>query len=377
MRCLHLSNDYSGSTVYKNLCMALDYNGVTQTIYHPTRSVHQMDKNLIKFKEPNSKIFYSPILTNYSRIDFNFKKRRILKDLTLKDINASEYDVIHAHTWYSDGAIALSLKKRFGTPYIVTVRNTDLNLFFKYMVHLRKLGLEILRESENVVMISAQYNIRLKNLLEKYSEEGIIPKLKVIPNGIDPYWIENTYIKKQKITSPINLIHIGDFSRNKNVSSIIQSYQQLKKEGFELKLHLIGGKGVESNFQKKYGQDIDIIFYGFVSDKILISSLLKKSDIFVMPSHSETFGLVYIEALSQGIPVIYTKGEGIDGFYDKSIGECVNSRSLDSITDGIRKIILNYSNYNFNSNEMANNHNWGTIAKKYISIYESIISKYK
>lgn len=41
------------------------------------------------------------------------------------------------------------------------------------------------------------------------------------------------------------------------------------------------------------------------------------SDIFVMPSKPETFGLVYVEALSQGLPILYAKGEGFDGYFDE------------------------------------------------------------
>ena len=56
-----------------------------------------------------------------------------------------------------------------------------------------------------------------------------------------------------------------------------------------------------------------------------------------MPSSNETFGLVFIEALSQSLPIIYTKGEGIDGYFkDDFIGKAVNSKDNQSIAYAIK-----------------------------------------
>lgn len=92
-----------------------------------------------------------------------------------------------------------------------------------------------------------------------------------------------------------------------------------------------------------------------------------ENDLFVMPSHSETFGLVYLEALSQGLPVLYTKGQGIDGVFTASVGEAVNSRSVSSIGDGIKKIIQKYDSYK--SIDDMSGYSWFSIAKKYKQIY--------
>jgi glycosyltransferase involved in cell wall biosynthesis len=52
----------------------------------------------------------------------------------------------------------------------------------------------------------------------------------------------------------------------------------------------------------------------------------RNSDIFIMPSYNETFGLVYIEAMSQGLPIIYTQNEGVDGYFKEgSVGYSVKT----------------------------------------------------
>lgn len=56
-----------------------------------------------------------------------------------------------------------------------------------------------------------------------------------------------------------------------------------------------------------------------------------------MPSYHETFGLVYIEALTQHLAIVYTKGQGVDGMLDSSVGEAVKASSKANIK---RKDIL-------------------------------------
>lgn len=142
MRILHLSNDYSGSTVYMNLISSLDNLDISQTIYNPIRDVQLVGKNKVILKNKDSSIIYSPIL-NYTtdRLFFKSKIKKIVKDV-ITQIELSSVDCIHAHTWYSDGAVAYELSKRLDIPYIVTIRNTDLNLFYKYMLHLRPYALK-------------------------------------------------------------------------------------------------------------------------------------------------------------------------------------------------------------------------------------------
>jgi glycosyltransferase involved in cell wall biosynthesis len=374
MNVLHISNDYSGSQVYKSLIKNLDNKGIEQTVYHPVRSAAKVGKNNIRFDVSSSQIIYSHILNNYTRINFKYKEKKIFEDLKFKFPDIDKYNLTHAHTWYSDGAIALAIKKQFGIPYVLAIRNTDLNLFYKYMFHLRKLGIEILEKAESIIVISPQSKLRMEQILKNASRTELIEKLLTISNGVDPFWIKNWSKKKKVINSPVELIFVGGFDRNKNVQFTIDAYKILKKEGLVLKLNLVGDS-TNSRLKQINKHDENIVFHGFLKNKNNVSDLLRKSDIFVMPSHSETFGLVYVEALSQGVPVVYTKGEGIDGFYDSSIGESVDSNDLESITNGIRKIILNYALYNFNSKKIAENHDWNTISKQYLNIYESVSSK--
>lgn len=103
-------------------------------------------------------------------------------------------------------------------------------------------------------------------------------------------------------------------------------------------------------------------------EKIL--EIMDNCDIFVMPSHRETFGLVYIEAMSRGLPVVYTKGQGIDGFFEEGeIGYPVDPAETNAIVTAIENIIMNYSNISKNCIVNSKAFNWSSVSNEYIKLY--------
>ena len=95
-----------------------------------------------------------------------------------------------------------------------------------------------------------------------------------------------------------------------------------------------------------------------------------------MPSRKETFGLVYIEALSQGLPILYSKNDGIDGFYeDGYVG--YGAIALDK-EDIKRQIIKIYDDYptlleNIRNLNFEKDFGWPSIAQKYYTIYKQVV----
>jgi glycosyltransferase involved in cell wall biosynthesis len=366
---LHISNDYSGSKVYNNLCSSLDKLGIRQTVYNPVQRTLPLGKNVIDFKIENSQIIYSPILSFYTRLNFCVKINRILHDISAK-VDLPKIRIIHAHTWYSDGAIAYEIYKRCNIPYIVTIRNTDLNLFFKYMLHLRKYGVDILLSASLIIFISPIYMKRFleSKTIQKY-RHALKDKIEVIPNGIDDFWMDNVLERRTKLHTPVELLYMGSFTSNKNVMRLLQAVERLNLNGVKYNLKIIGSGGRKQNSILKYIKGKPFISYlGEVRDREELKKAFSNSDIFTMPSKSETFGLVYIEAISQGLPILFSINEGIDGCYD-NIGEGVNPLNIKDISNGIEKITDNFNKFQFHPLDIVQNHNWIQIAKKYNELY--------
>ena len=372
---LHISNDYSGSTVYMNLIRELDALDFQQVIYNPVREEKRVGVNSVEFKAAGSEIIYRPILNYHiDRLLYPWKIRKIVKDIQ-KQVDFSKVTFIHAHTWYSDGGVAYELSKKYGIPYIVTIRNTDLNLFQKKLKYVRPYGRKILDRAQKIILISAAYKERiltqnsLKPILSQLEE-----KIEIIPNGVDPFWIKNATEQKKVLKEPVKILYIGKFDSGKNVLNLVKAVYSLNNEGILCSLNLVGGGGKDEREIMSYVNRYPEIFayHGKIYDKDKLMKIMKSCDIFAMPSRNETFGLVYVEAMLQGLPILYTAGEGIDGFYAEAIGEKVSKvAEAEEIATGLKKMIKDLGTYHIPTNKLLENHDWSSIAKNYHNIYES------
>ena len=116
-----------------------------------------------------------------------------------------------------------------------------------------------------------------------------------------------------------------------------------------------------------------ITYHGQIFDKTKLQEIYKANSIFAMPSIHETFGLVYVEALSQGLSVLYTKNEGIDGLFTEPIGEVVMPTSTESIREALRKLLTHPEDYQTLPEERFQTFQWTSIAQTYQNIYRQII----
>lgn len=345
-----------------------------QYVYVPTRTKDEIGKyqNLsLQYVD----YYYKHILNKYDRVFYHHKIKKTFTFIE-KELPGDAIDLIHAHFLFSDGGIALNYYKKYKTPYIVAVRNTDLNLFFKYMIHLRSKGVEILKNAAKIIFISHSYQ---KELLEKYIpkklKNSITDKSIVIPNGIDSFWLENTHSEHSLKTDFIKVLYVGDFSKNKNIQNTISALQLLRNEGIDIRFTIVGGGGdYESKIMNLVNVNKNWIKYiPRTNNKQELLKIFRESDLFCMPSIYETFGLVYIEALSQSLPIIYTKGQGIDGYFKEGeVGYSVNCFIKEDIKAKIIAILKNYNYISSNCYKLASYFSWNKITNQYINLYRSI-----
>lgn len=370
MHCLHICNDFSLTRVHSQLYKRLDTTEFRQTIFNPVRQETPIGNNAFAFTHPLSKVVYSKPLKSIHRILFRLKIRQLYTDAK-KKIDIESITFSHATTLFSDGALAYKLFKTKGIPYVVAVRVTDIDTFFRYRPDLKYLAYKILDNAEKVIFISDSLKYRFLNhpyIIKRKSK--IAKKTIVIYNGVDAHWLQN--IAPQKTNEPSNLIYVGRFLRRKNVPFLMKSVVQLNKEGFNCKLTIVGNKGPDKEIIDELAALNPSFFTltGAIHNREELQEQYRKSHIFAMPSASETFGLVYIEALSQGVPVLYCKNEGVDGIFDFKIGEaCVTS--IESITEGLRTMLSKYASYELDKINF-DLFDWGVISKKYLKLYEEI-----
>lgn len=377
MKILYLSEDYDNTRVHHNLITALLSNSfnIEFVIFNTDREWNN-NENKIQYDNSNYRLITQKLKAEIHKrycLDFRFKinhKYNFLK----KNINIESFDLVHAATLFSEGAVAYRIFKRYNIPYIVAVRGTDLSLYLKYMVHLWPLGVKILKNASKIILITNNlYNTFNTHPLIKHFCNKAKYKEMVIANGIDKYWHEHRNFEPRQNH---NILYIGKFDSNKNVESLIKAVLQLKNEIPDVHLTLVGGGDSEHDKIVQYCKNNpDTLDYkGKIFDKDELRDIMEQNSVFAMVSHSETFGLVYVEALSQNLRILYTKGQGIDGTFTENVGEAVNSHSISSITSNLRKLLLNPSGY---TTELLNieSFSWNIIAEEYLGIYESLLKR--
>jgi glycosyltransferase involved in cell wall biosynthesis len=322
----------------------------------------------------NAQVIYSYDYSRYERIRYHYKRNNILWGLRNK-INLDDTDLVHAHYLFSSGGVAYEIKQKRNIDYIVAIRNTDINTFFRYAIHLRKFGIEILNAAKKIIFVSpAHKNCLLDKYIPKDLEESIERKSLIFPNGIHDFWFDNKYSCKKTLKGKIYFIYVGEFTKNKNIMSIIKAIGKLRNKGYDSVIKLIGhgdqaGKIKDiANKNKAFIETSD-----WINSKEELLEEYRKADIFIMPSFTETFGLVYIEALSQGLPIIYTKGQGVDGYFNSGeVGYACNPSNVMDIVACAENIIQKYHEISPNCARSIDEFRWNVICRKYEGLYKGL-----
>jgi len=372
MKVLHLCSAYIMSNLYCELMESLDELGINQAIYIPVKSKQSYNEKILNNLN-NTNFIYSKIFNDIDRLFYNHKTNKILYDIQNK-VNFDDINLTHAHSLFSMGGIASKLKKEKNIDYIVAIRNTDVNLFFRHLFYLRKIGIEIMKEAKKIIFVSAAYKEFVINRYVPHKlRDCIEQKSVIIPNGVNPFWLKNKHVKSEyKNKNQISLIYVGDFSKNKNIDISIKAARKLKELGCNINFTIIGSGGNSEYKIKKLSRiNKDIVkIYARIEEREKLLNMYRKSDIFIMPSFHETFGLVYLEAMSQGLPIIYTKGQGVDGYFKEgTVGYSVNPKDISDIVKKIEMIVHNYNEISKNCYNIVEDFSWDKIAKMYYGVY--------
>lgn len=364
MRVLQIANAYLKNKLYTLLFDSLEKQGQKQTVFVPVG-------NRESFSEVPENVHVVPCFHTLDRFMFFSKQRKMLSWLK-RNLQPEDFDVVHAHTVFSGGYAAYRLYRRYGIPYVVAVRNTDVNTFFRYMVHLRGVGVNVMRHASRIIFLSPKYQ---ETVFEKYIPKALhqelLAKSQVIPNGISNLFLENKGEPRQELGETIRLIYIGDVDSNKNLDLTLKAAQLLMAKGIQVTMTVVG-RIKEESYRELMRDKSWVEYYERCPQHQLLGQL-QNADIFVMPSHHETFGLVYAEAMSQGLPVLYTAGQGFDGhFPDGTVGYAVSDTDAEELAQRILDVVDNYEELSGNAVQLVERFDWDKIAEQYVEIYQEI-----
>ena len=274
-------------------------------------------------------------------------------------------DIIHAQ-FYSIGAIAAVLKKRYKVPFVITEHssklNTDLQNISQLDLNLAKSAYQC---ADKLIAVSHALAANLKN---NFQVEAT-----VIPNIVDVSQFQ--YVERTP-KDDFTFISVGNLVKIKGFDQLLEAFAEAFKADNAVKLSIVGDGPELENLQNTVTR---LNLNGKVSllrtiGRNRIKSFYQEGDAFVLASHSETFGVVFIEAMATGLPVIATSCGGPNDIVTENAGYLIPVDDRQALVSALQAMRNNA--YNFNSLEISRNciekYSPETVGRQIIEAYASV-----
>lgn len=251
-----------------------------------------------------------------------------------------KFDMIHAHVALPDGYAAHKISRELNCPFLVTIHGQDFQKTINYNENCKK-NIELtLNESAKVILVGS----KLKRLLKEAKFNGQI-NYDIIPNGVDFDRITVTNTKNNYFVSQgPRLLSVSNLYPEKAIDDNLYALKMLTEKYPDVEYNIVGD-GPEREKLEALVDELDlgrnVKFLGAFTQKEVFN-IMSQCDVFSMPSINEAFGVVYIEAMSLGKPVIGCIGEGPqDIISDKENGFLIERNNVEQLASTLDLLFNN------------------------------------
>lgn len=284
-------------------------------------------------------------------------------------------DIIHAHCCVWAGYAAMKLSGQIGVPYVVTEHAT------LFQLHRDEISAgnnaiiqQVYQKAARVICVSRAF----ARLIESYRTD-----IDVVGNVVNcDIFTPPKVSKNHNEIRFLTVCYMEEEAQlyKKGMDILIQSWTEIVKENTNVKLVIGGGgKAVQKvvDWTKKYHVTDSVEFLGTLNRQQVVEQM-QMCDCFVLPSRYETFGVVYIEAMACGKPVIAVANGGPDDFVKDFNGMLIKP-DVEELTGAINKMIKRLKGYDYYYEEeisgyIKNLFSYDSIAGKLLEVYKSILT---
>ena len=282
-----------------------------------------------------------------------------------------KHDVIHAHDWLTYPA-GIAAKKISGKPLVIHVHATEYDrsgeTVNQYVYDIEKKGMEV---ADRIITVS---HLTRNIVIERY---GINPdKVFTVHNGVESTFQEQIVQKKG---FPEKLVtFLGRITFQKGPDYFVEAAYQVLKKDSNVRFVMAGSGDMLHKMVRRVGQlgiSNRFQFAGFLKGED-VDRLFSISDVYVMPSVSEPFGISPLEAMRSSVPVIISKQSGVSEVLKYAVK--VDFWDIDALSDaiygllkyeGLSKMFRKYGR------DEVDNLKWDNAAKNVKCVYESVAGR--
>jgi glycosyltransferase involved in cell wall biosynthesis len=289
----------------------------------------------------------------------------------LKLVRKNDYDILHYFFSMPTGLLTFFPGKHKKIPYIVSIRGSDVPHYDRFnrrleLIHslLKPLTKRIWNKAKAVVALS-------KSLRQTALETDPEQEIDIIRNGISteifkPLASDNT-------GKPLKLVAVCRLLERKGIQYVLAAMAELSDPNISLKVVGLGNYETElKRLCKHYSLESAVSFHGYCKNEEL-PLVFRDSDVFILTSLAESFGIVFLEAMSCALPIIGARTGGIPGIVSEENGILVEPTDVAKIKKAILKMMhqpeLRKEMGQMNRKKMIEQYSWRHVANMYLNIY--------
>jgi|GEM_PF-989848 len=249
-------------------------------------------------------------------------------------------DLVHAHKLTTDGPLGYFLSLWLSCPLVISVRGDTDSRFVHYKPFSHWLFRRILEKASHVFWVSGwARKPLLQRLMSNQRAESILAKSSLLPNIVKINPVSHAVVAECSETPRFLFVGKLGQAEKKGLWRVLQALSDM--DGACLDVY---GKGTDAEVAALTqqvalrGLENRVFYRGTVSQQAL-SAQMPGYTALVMPSRDETFGMVYVEALLNGLPAIGCQNSGIDGYLNDSRQYMV-SVNIDEPTELVEAMVM-------------------------------------
>ena len=364
--------------------------GVGEVVYNLSLKLAQLGHEICIFTTSADSEDYIEVYRNITLFRYGRRFKIADTDISLSLLNGAlkyDFDVIHLHLGTPPATLAaLRYIKKKRKPFVVTphtnpewnygsiIRRILVFIYAKYYVK------KALSKSDIIIALSEHF-LNMSKFLGKYRN-----KIEIIPNGINLGDFDSPYSKieaREKLGLPLDdkiILFVGTLTECKGPQVLLKAMPIILRDVPDSRLILAGSptdylKSLEK-LAKDLGIESNVKFTGLVDGATKVV-YYKSADVFVLPSFSESFGIVLLEASACGLPLVVSDlevfraiiEEGYNGLFTKTgDGKDFASKIIPLLKNEEERIRMGA-----NAKEKVKDYSWEWIAEETEKIYEVVL----
>lgn len=286
---------------------------------------------------------------------------------------AESFDVIHTHDWLTYPA-GIHAKQISGKPMVIHVHATDYDRsrgnVNPEVYAIEKNGMDF---ADHIITVS---NLTRNTVIEKYHQDP--SKVTTVHNAVEPLSQDIVSIQDKRGVKDKVVTFLGRITMQKGPEYFVEAAAKVLEKADNVRFVMAGsGDMMDQMIRLAASRNISDRFHftGFMKGK-QVYEVLKSSDVYVMPSVSEPFGISPLEAMQCGVPSIISKQSGCAEILDYAVK--VDYWDIEAMADAIYGIITYPAMYQFLKEEgkrEVDNIKWEYAGQKVRRIYDQVMNK--